>query len=74
VFQKSENMDIKGKTALVTGAATGIGLEYVKELLRNGAQVSHKLKYIRLSQATVACIFWPWISMNFLEIKSVYCS
>lgn len=34
-------MDIKGKTALVTGAATGIGLEYVKELLRNGAQVSH---------------------------------
>jgi NAD(P)-dependent dehydrogenase (short-subunit alcohol dehydrogenase family) len=36
-------MDIKGKTALVTGAATGIGLEYVKELLRNGAQVSHKL-------------------------------
>ncbi|KDR14911.1 15-hydroxyprostaglandin dehydrogenase [NAD(+)]-like [Zootermopsis nevadensis] len=31
-------MDIKGKTALVTGAATGIGLEYVKELLRNGAQ------------------------------------
>jgi NAD(P)-dependent dehydrogenase (short-subunit alcohol dehydrogenase family) len=36
-------MDIKGKTALVTGAATGIGLEYVKELLKNGAQVSHKL-------------------------------
>jgi len=34
-------MDIKGKTALVTGAATGIGLEYVRQLLRNGAQVSH---------------------------------
>ncbi|XP_069687826.1 15-hydroxyprostaglandin dehydrogenase [NAD(+)]-like [Periplaneta americana] len=31
-------MDIKGKTALVTGGATGIGLEYVKELLKNGAQ------------------------------------
>jgi NAD(P)-dependent dehydrogenase (short-subunit alcohol dehydrogenase family) len=36
-------MDIKGKTALVTGAATGIGLEYVKELLKNGAQVSESL-------------------------------
>jgi NAD(P)-dependent dehydrogenase (short-subunit alcohol dehydrogenase family) len=42
-------MDIKGKTALVTGAATSIGLEYVKELLRNGAQVSHRLQYSRLS-------------------------
>jgi NAD(P)-dependent dehydrogenase (short-subunit alcohol dehydrogenase family) len=34
-------MFIKGKTALVTGAATGIGLEYVKALLQNGAQVSY---------------------------------
>jgi NAD(P)-dependent dehydrogenase (short-subunit alcohol dehydrogenase family) len=34
-------MIIKGKTALVTGAATGIGLEYVKALLKNGAQVSY---------------------------------
>jgi hypothetical protein len=34
-------MFIKGKTALVTGAATGIGLEYVKALLKNGAQVSY---------------------------------
>jgi len=31
-------MFIKGKTALVTGAARGIGLEYVKALLKNGAQ------------------------------------
>ncbi|RZC33904.1 adh short, KR and/or NAD binding 4 domain containing protein [Asbolus verrucosus] len=30
--------DIKGKIALVTGAATGIGLAYVKELLRNGVK------------------------------------
>ena len=35
------DMFIKGKTALVTGAATGIGLEYVKALLKNGAQVSY---------------------------------
>ena len=34
-------MFIKGKTALVTGAATGIGLEYVKPLVKNGAQVSY---------------------------------
>lgn len=32
--------DIKGKIALVTGGATGIGLAYVKELLKNGALVS----------------------------------
>ncbi|GLV39835.1 Photoreceptor dehydrogenase [Carabus blaptoides fortunei] len=31
-------MEIKGKIALVTGSATGIGLAYVTELLRNGAQ------------------------------------
>ncbi|XP_067003613.2 15-hydroxyprostaglandin dehydrogenase [NAD(+)] [Anabrus simplex] len=31
-------MDPKGKIALITGAATGIGLAYVKELLRNGLQ------------------------------------
>ncbi|XP_046751401.1 uncharacterized protein LOC124414497 [Diprion similis] len=30
-------MDIKGKIALVTGGANGIGFAYVKELLRNGA-------------------------------------
>ena len=34
-------MFIKGKTALITGAATDIGLEYVKVLLKNGAQVSY---------------------------------
>jgi NAD(P)-dependent dehydrogenase (short-subunit alcohol dehydrogenase family) len=34
-------MFIKGKTALVTGAATGIGLEHVKALLKNGAQVNY---------------------------------
>ena len=35
------DMYIKGKTALVTGAATGIGLDTVKALLKNGAQVSY---------------------------------
>jgi 15-hydroxyprostaglandin dehydrogenase (NAD) len=36
----SSNMvfDIKGKIALVTGGAAGIGLAYTKELLRNGAK------------------------------------
>ncbi|CAG9765090.1 unnamed protein product [Ceutorhynchus assimilis] len=30
--------DIKGKFALITGAANGIGLAYVQELLKNGAK------------------------------------
>jgi NAD(P)-dependent dehydrogenase (short-subunit alcohol dehydrogenase family) len=42
-------MSIKGETVLVTGAATGIGLEYVKALLKNGAQVSYIDYYTRLS-------------------------
>lgn len=33
-------MELKGKVALVTGAATGIGLAYTEELLRQGAKVS----------------------------------
>lgn len=39
---RHENMvfDINGKVALVTGGGSGIGLNYVKELLRNGARVS----------------------------------
>lgn len=32
--------DIKGKVALVTGGASGIGLACVKELLRNGIRVN----------------------------------
>lgn len=30
---------VKDKVAIVTGGASGIGLEYVKVLLRNGARV-----------------------------------
>lgn len=33
-------LEINGKVALVTGGVSGIGLEFVKELLRNGAKVS----------------------------------
>lgn len=32
--------ELKGKIALVTGGAAGIGLSCVKELLRHGVQVS----------------------------------
>ncbi|VVD04923.1 unnamed protein product [Leptidea sinapis] len=33
-------MELKGKVALITGAAAGIGLSYCEELLKNGAKVS----------------------------------
>lgn len=32
-------MDIKGKVAMVTGGAAGIGRAYCEELLKNGAKV-----------------------------------
>jgi short-subunit dehydrogenase involved in D-alanine esterification of teichoic acids len=48
-------MFIKGKTALVTGAATGIGLEYVKALLKNGAQVSYIGQHTRSCNGTGLC-------------------
>lgn len=32
-------MDVKGKVALVTGAATGLGRAFCEELLRHGAKV-----------------------------------
>lgn len=32
---------IEGKVALLTGGASGIGLHYAKELLRNGLKVSN---------------------------------
>lgn len=33
--------EIEGKVALVTGAASGIGLDVSKRLLRDGAKVSN---------------------------------
>ena len=32
-------MDLKGKVALITGAATGLGRAFSEELLRNGVKV-----------------------------------
>lgn len=42
----ASNFDIKGKIALVTGGANGIGLAYVKELLKNGLKVIHFWLYL----------------------------
>lgn len=36
-------MELKGKVALITGAAAGIGLAYSEELLKQGAKVSQRL-------------------------------
>lgn len=33
-------MELKGKVALITGAAAGIGFAYSEELLKQGAKVS----------------------------------
>lgn len=37
--RKRENMSFKGKNAVVTGGASGIGLQVVKELLAKEAEV-----------------------------------
>lgn len=37
---KNIKMSIENTKVIVTGAADGIGLEYVKQLLKNGAKVS----------------------------------
>ena len=47
-------MDIKGKTALVTGAAGGIGREFVRELLERGAS-----KVIAAGMNAVKAGNWP---------------
>lgn len=36
--------EITGKVALITGGASGLGLKYAKELLKNGLRVSVFLK------------------------------
>lgn len=37
--------NITDKVAIITGGASGIGLRYAKELLRNGAKVSRFIIY-----------------------------
>lgn len=37
-------MEIKGRVALITGAASGIGKAYAVELLNQGAKVHHNLR------------------------------
>jgi NAD(P)-dependent dehydrogenase (short-subunit alcohol dehydrogenase family) len=42
-------MQIKDKRVIVTGAASGLGLAFSKELLRNGASVCPLLAIIIIS-------------------------
>lgn len=37
--------DIKGKFAVITGGAAGIGLAYSKQLLKNGLAVRRKVDF-----------------------------
>lgn len=39
-------MEIKGRVALITGAASGIGRTYVEELLNHGAKVSSRSNFM----------------------------
>lgn len=47
--------DIHNKVAIVTGGASGIGFNYVKELLRNG------LKVRSLFGLSCKCIFFAYL-------------
>lgn len=57
--------DIKGKMCLVTGGANGIGLGYVTELLKNGAQV-RSFKYCLFLSACIS-----WINIYFFYFQGV---
>lgn len=48
-------MELKGKVALITGAASGIGLAYSEELLKQGAKVSAVLTMLKEMDFLRAC-------------------
>jgi 3-oxoacyl-ACP reductase-like protein len=48
LFSVRQKMDIKGKVALVTGAATGLGRAVSEELLKNGAKVTTNQVFFKL--------------------------
>lgn len=48
---------VEGKVILVTGGASGIGLEYVKELLANGAKASIHIFFARCVRNILSCSY-----------------
>ena len=70
-------MDVKGKVAIVTGAARGLGKLYAEELLKKGAKVRKSRQYLEIEFRLSASVTWIYVtymqkagSMLFLSFQA----